>query len=486
MAADIWSFVDLETTGNKFGLDRILEIGVVQVQDGKIINTFQKVVNPECSIPLFISELTGIKKEEVEGAPTFEDIAEEVWDLLQGTTFIAHNVQFDYGFLSAEFKRCGKQLSLPRVCTVRLSRTINPHFRRHNLDALIERYQLECPKRHRAFEDAHVLHQFFEIIQKEHGKEFLEQVLQKTSKRTLLPPHLNEKDLDRLPNKPGVYILYGDSDYPLYIGKSKQIRSRVLSHFCSSKENTKEYKIFSQVKTIDYIETAGELGALLLESELVKEMQPLHNQKLRRARQLVLLKEVEFKGYKQIEIYRGEINNDEIFSVLGIFKNVKAAKDHLYELARNYELCPNFILGRKQRSCFYKEIKMCRGACLGEENKENYNERFEQAFHSQRISSWPYSGPLLIKEAKNRETGDVFIFHNWTLIAKGKYEENFFDIHETKSINFDKDAYKILKFYLSRPFQLHPLNWKSYEQLLEKNNAEDESFQWTTPSLLMD
>ena len=150
-------FVDLETTGATATHDRITEIGIIEVNRGRLIGEWSTLVNPGMSIPPMIQSLTGITNDMVALAPSFSDICSDVLQRLDGKLFIAHNARFDYGFLKNEFRRCGVTFNARVLCTVKLSRKLYPQHARHNLDALLERHALDCEARHRALGDAKVL-----------------------------------------------------------------------------------------------------------------------------------------------------------------------------------------------------------------------------------------------------------------------------------------------------------------------------------------
>jgi DNA polymerase-3 subunit epsilon len=150
-------FLDLETTGASAGQDRITEVGLIEVDDGYFVREWSTLVNPGRPIPSLIQSLTGINDAMVATAPSFEDIAQELYEAIDGRMLIAHNARFDYGFLEQEFRRIDQEFSAPVLCTVRLSRKLFPQHARHNLDTLISRHDIDCDARHRALGDARVL-----------------------------------------------------------------------------------------------------------------------------------------------------------------------------------------------------------------------------------------------------------------------------------------------------------------------------------------
>ena len=165
------AIVDVETTGISVTGDRVIEIGVVRIEQGRVVRVFETLLDPERRISSFIERLTGIRNEDLERAPTFGDIREELEYLLNGCTFVAHNVWFDYGLICNEFARLGRTFSAPRLCSVRLSRRLYPRFRHHGLSELIKRFSLNCPNRHRALGDAEAVWAFLQTAFQQRGPE---------------------------------------------------------------------------------------------------------------------------------------------------------------------------------------------------------------------------------------------------------------------------------------------------------------------------
>jgi DNA polymerase III subunit epsilon len=152
--------VDVEATGGRpergrQGPDRVIELAIVTVKDGTVQDVYETLVNPQRSIPPFVSRLTGIWSEMVREAPIFADVANEVASRLDGHVFVAHNMNFDWRFMSAEIARAGGgRIHAPRLCTVRLAKRLLPHLRRRSLDHVAHHYDVEITARHRAAGDA--------------------------------------------------------------------------------------------------------------------------------------------------------------------------------------------------------------------------------------------------------------------------------------------------------------------------------------------
>jgi len=272
------AFVDLETTGTHPGFDRITEVGIVTLTDG-VLEEWSSLVDPECRVPPAIEALTGITSAMVRGAPTFAERADEIEQRLAGRLFIAHNARFDQGFLKAEFARRGIRFQPRVLCTARLSRRLYPGFQRHNLDALIGRFGIDCSARHRALGDARVLVRFLAAVRAEVAPEALEAAIAHQLARPSLPPHLPAGMLEALPDAPGVYVFHAEDGAPLYVGKSVRLRTRVASHFRADQHEPKERRLAQQVHSISHELCAGELSALLRESRLVKELAPVYNRR---------------------------------------------------------------------------------------------------------------------------------------------------------------------------------------------------------------
>jgi DNA polymerase III subunit epsilon len=277
------AIVDLETTGANASWDRITEIAVIEVDRGEISGEWSTLVNPQTAIPPAIQALTGITNDMVADAPTFAELARPLHERLAGRVVVAHNARFDYGFLRQAFEREGIRYAARTLCTVKLSRHLYPGHARHNLDSLIARHGLRCRERHRALGDADAVWQFLRVAAAEHGAEALADAARRVAKQPSLPAHIESEVIDAVPEGPGVYLFFGDGGAPLYVGKSVSMRSRVLTHFADGLRSSRELELARQVRRIDWQRTAGELGALLREAELVKALAPVFNRRRRRA-----------------------------------------------------------------------------------------------------------------------------------------------------------------------------------------------------------
>jgi len=457
------AFVDIETTGTRSSYDRIIEVGILRVEENKLVKTFQTLINPQSYLPKEITTLTGIREEDLENAPTFRSVKDEIAEILQDCTFVAHNVRFDYAFLKHEFLREHITYTSKHFCTVRLSRLLFPKWQRHNLDTLMQECNIECISRHRAFDDAKVLYEFYQQLLEKLPQETLEKALEKTMKKPSLPIHLPIDEIEKLPEKPGVYIFYGnETDVPLYVGKSVSIKSRVLSHFSSDISSPTEMTIAQQVKRIETIPTAGELGALLLESQLIKELLPIYNKKARIKHELIAVKKRTNKeGYDECYLEPiTKISPDNLQDFLGFYRSRKQAKATLADIAKNNTLCEKLLgLEKTSDACFAYRLNRCKGACLNKEKAEIYNLRLQMTFAENKILPWPFDDAIIIQETEGLiddfgmpEKREYFLVDNWCYLGTVR-QDNEGNLNHKKlpEVAFDLDVYKILKTFLKNP-----------------------------------
>ena len=446
------AFVDLETTGATASQDRITEIGIILL-DNSCVQEWSSLVNPETRISGFIESLTGISNEMVAEAPRFCDLASRVHKMLEGRIFVAHNARFDYAFLKQSFLREGIDFSAKTLCTVKLSRRLYPGHPKHNLDTLIERHGLKASGRHRALADAQLIYQFWNKIQATIPQETIQSAVKALLGRPSTPTHIDLTMIDGLPESPGVYLFYGENDLPLYVGKSVNIRQRVMSHFTSDVTSAKEMSLSQQVRRIEYIKTGGEIGALLKEAALVKKLQPTHNRQLRRNNELcsIQLKE-ETDGFQVHVAYASELDFATTSNLYGLFKSKREALKALTEIAEERGLCKAIIGLEKVKAgspCFGRQLKKCRGACVGDEARLAHDARLITGLGKLKIKTWPFEGPAYLKEGD-----EMLLVENWAYMGSARSEEEIWSLLEGKSVQFDKDTYKILSKFVG---EIHPL-----------------------------
>ena len=252
------------------------------------------------------------------------------------------------------------------------------------------------------------------------------------------PEHLRQW-LEGLPALPGVYLFHGECEtMPLYIGKSVNLRSRVLSHL----RTPDEAAMLRQARRITFIRTAGEIGALLLEAQLIKQQQPLFNKRLRRNKQLCAL---QLNDDKPTVVYAKEVDFARHAGLFGLFANRRAALQALQSIADQHQLCYG-LLGleplSKGRPCFRSALKRCAGACCGKESQADHRQRLVSALEQSRVVCWPWRGPIALRE-QGADMAQCHIIHHWLWLGAVD------SLDEARELmiaapGFDSDGYKIL------------------------------------------
>lgn len=405
----MYAIIDIETTGGNPYRDKITEIAVF-IHDGEnVVREYHSLINPERRIPPFITRMTGITDEMVARAPRFFEIAKDLVELTKDTIFVAHNASFDYNFIRNEFKNLGFDFNRDHLCTVKLSRKLLPGKQSYSLGRLCQELNIRIDSRHRAAGDALATVKLFELLLQEYPGGVLNGIPGTIQSSRAINPALSEEKLNALPMKTGVYYFFNDKDEIIYIGKSKSIRQRVISHFQSMKSQ-KALEMAGQVCRVDYEETGSELAALLLESEEIKRHQPLFNRRQRRNffnYGLYSFKDAE--GYLNLKIDK---NNDGQTPHTS-FSNKEMGRQFLFKLVEQFSLCQNLSgLFPTSGACFQYAVKQCRGACLGIEPPYSYNQRVHEALE---IASMPSQNMIIVD--KGRHYGEKFL----VLVEGGRF-----------------------------------------------------------------
>jgi DNA polymerase III subunit epsilon len=503
------AFVDLETTGGDAARHRITEVAVVRVQNGELADEWSSLVNPECPIPDHIAAFTGISDGMVADAPRFSEIAAEVLRRLQGAVFVAHNARFDYSFLRSEFRRLDMPFSAKLLCTVKLSRRLFPEHVRHNLDAVMERHGLVCSARHRALGDAQVLRDFWFKLRREVPGAALGATVRSLLGGPKLPAHLPADFADDLPEGPGAYRLYGEGGALLYVGKSHALRTRVLAQLAGGDAESGQHKLTRLVRHIDWVETAGELGALLCEAEWIKTQKPRFNRRTKsltppytlragfRAQPIEAVpaaaQAISMQPTFALAAAAGTpgaggfaaaavpadarpappvgpvtidgVDPSDLEQCFGVFHSEKDARKALGDIARAQRLCLK-VLGIEdgEGSCLAYPIGQCRGACVGKEPLMLHDLRLRLALSSLKLKPWPFPGRIALRERDPRRRefqdaggADLHVIDHWTYLGTARSEDELAALRaKLASAGFDMDVYKILVRY----FSSHPkLDW---------------------------
>lgn len=448
----MYAIVDIETTGGYAQHHRVTEVAIYHFDGNRITDKFSTLINPVRAIPNFITGLTGITTEMVEEAPTFEDVAEEIYEWLKDRVFVAHNAHFDHSFLKREFDLVGIQWQTKKLCTVRLSRKIIPGLDSYSLGALAESFGIKIPNRHRALGDAHATTKIFDILLKRDQQGVIAKSIKRNSGEATLPANLDKADYDNLPSKAGVYYFLDAKGTIIYVGKAINIKKRITSHFSGEAKEWNRSNIRNEICNIAYELTGNELIALILESQEIRRLWPKYN--------LAQKFKVEEWGVFDYEDRNGYLR----FSVNAVSRGTKPlitfpskgeAWNFMWEKVKAHDLCPKLSgLQVAKGLCFSHQTGACKGACQGVEKTKKYNKKVQQA-----IDSFFESGSSAAIIGQGREDGE----RSLVLVEKGNYlgfgfydqQEKISDFESAKNfIRLSKDnrvVQHLVNSYLINP-----------------------------------
>ncbi len=436
----MFAIIDVETTGLNPRKDKITEIAILLYDGKKIYDSYETLVNPEIQIPYTISQLTGIQNTMVKSAPKFYEIAKKIIQLTEGKIIVGHNVRFDYKFLQKEFKEFDYEYKRKTLCTVKTSRKLIPGQASYSLSKLSANLSINHHNQHRAMGDALATASLFEhLLSIEPGIGGDEAIK--------LPSALSKTKIQALTHETGVYYFLNNKKEIIYVGKSIDIHQRILQHL-NNYSTRKSIEMMNQIADIKYIVTGGELTALLLESDEIKNIKPLFNRAQRRSiYPYSLFQTIDNAGYYCFNIARTKANDQAITS----FKSLKTAKEFLFKLTEDYELCQvkNGLYTHKG-ACFNYQINKCKGACIEKENPEEYNLRFQ---HSLKQLQFQHNNFFILEKGPEIGQKNIIKIENGIYQGFGIIDEN--DINDRailhQSINRksnNKDTQNIINSYL--------------------------------------
>ncbi|MBI1342186.1 MAG: DNA polymerase III subunit epsilon [Terrimonas sp.] len=376
----MYAIVDIETTGSFAAANGITEISIHIFDGDKVVEKFETLINPFQSIPRYIQSMTGITDEMVSGAPGFKEVAGQIHALLEDKIFVAHNVNFDYSFIKYQLEYCGFSFNTKKLCTVRLSRKILPGFESYSLGNLSRSLGIRIRNRHRAGGDAEATVELFRHLLANDQDNFIGKSLKKNSKEQLLPPHVPKSDLDKLPYSPGVYYFHDKKGKVVYVGKAKNIRYRVNSHFSNNSSGRQKQNFIQHVYAISFQETGTELMAAVLESTEIKKIWPIFNSSQKRWENVYGIFTYEDQnGYTRLAIEK----NKKILQPVHSFHYLIEGHSLLRSLIHQYQLCPRLCFMQSDTvACTGLDTGQCFGACEAKEEPESYNKRVQEAIGS--------------------------------------------------------------------------------------------------------
>lgn len=433
----LFTVVDLETTGGPAGLHRITEVGMVKFDGEKVLDTYNTLINPERDIPPFVAQLTGISEEMVEQAPLFSEKAEEILDFIGDSVFVAHNVGFDYGFLKQEFRDAGFTFNLKRLCTVRLARKVIPGLPSYSLGKLCRSLGVQVENRHRAMGDAMATTKILQLIIESDEKGQIEKSLKRNSKEAVLPPHLDKKTFESLPEKPGIYFFNDKTGKVIYVGKAKNIRKRVYSHFQGRHE--KAQRMRQEIHDVKFELTGSELLAFLRETEEIKSVWPEFNTSQKR-----------YGSYWGVFVYEDQqgFNRLAVDKVrkgskpVRVFGGMWRARNFVWLMVKEYNLCAQHC--GLMKDCFMAPgvigEKVGEKKCSCKLGAKRYNKKVEKAINGVEKE---LEDVLII--ARGRDSSEKAIIQ----VASGDYRGFAFVPRKTLKNGFNRLSKEVAqrKFY---------------------------------------
>jgi len=368
--------VDIETTNGKLQGNKVTEIALFVWENGQCIDHYESLVQPGIPIPPFIEGLTGISDEMVQDAPAFAEIATEITQRLEGAVFVAHSVQFDYNVLKSEFQALGQDFVYPKLCTVRLSRSLVPGLRSYSLGKLCSSLGIPLNNRHRAGGDAKATVKLLEyLIALPEGPATLERFLNRRSREASLPPGIKAQEIQALPEQAGVYYFHNAQNEIIYIGKAINIRKRVWSHFYG--KSTKAQNIRKEIASVHYQLAGSELMALLMESTAIQTHWPRFNRAQKRRPQTYAIFSYEDRqGLKHLAFDLEKRSPHQIIRL----PSAKHCQEILSELCKHSAACPKFfhLLGGAQ-NCSAHPLSQCQGDCSALSDPAEHNKKIAQS-----------------------------------------------------------------------------------------------------------
>jgi DNA polymerase-3 subunit epsilon len=424
----VFAIIDIETTGGKAEYSKITEICIL-VHDGlTVVDKFSTLINPECRIPQFITNLTGITNNMVENAPKFYEVAKQILEITRDKIFVAHNVGFDYGFIQAEFASLGYSFKREKLCTVKLSRKLLPKRVSYSLGNLCESLGIDNDARHRAEGDAIATAKLFDILLniKSQHPQYKNQDINEINTTRL--DKIKQYILNKLPEECGVYYFLNKDQEIIYIGKSTNMYSRAQSHF-NSKES-KGKKMLNDLYNVDFVKTGSELIALLLEAEEIKKHKPVYN-RLRKASVFshCIDSYTDDKGIINFKI----VPYDDSTNPLQAFVTYSSAREKLERWLEEFDLCQAQCgLTSKENPCFNFTIKKCYGICCEKEEGETYNSRANKILEQYTIATENF---ILFDKGRNHEEKSMILIENSKYVGYGFLDSStqISDVEELKA-----------------------------------------------------
>lgn len=404
----MYAIVDIETTGGHASANGITEIAICIHNGKKVVNRYQSLVNPGREIPVYIQALTGITDEMIASAPSFKEIAADVYHMLHGHIFVAHNVNFDYSFVRYHLAASGYDLNSNKLCTVRLGRKILPGMPSYSLGKLCHQLGIGNNGRHRAGGDADATAELFTMLLEKDKDNHIPESLKTRSKEQVLPPNLHRNFMDKLPSSPGVYYFHNQKGKVVYVGKAVNIKKRVSSHFSGNNTGAQRQEFMRNIHQISYQECGTELMALILEAVEIKRLWPQFNRSQKKLEfPFGLYSYEDQRGYVRLVVDRRR----KYSSPVHVCSTLLEGRNILNKLVEEFELCPKLCFIQKNNdACTGTKGNSC--ACEGHEDSVAYNQRIAAA-----IATFKATLPTFAIKDEGRTADE----HSCLLIENGHF-----------------------------------------------------------------
>ncbi|MHA4895498.1 exonuclease domain-containing protein [Pedobacter sp. PWIIR3] len=432
----LYAVVDIETTGGFASGNGITEISIL-VHDGtSVIEKFETLINPRQFIPEHIEALTGISNEMVENAPLFSEVAAHIYETLHDKIFVAHNVNFDFSFIRHQLQQCNYELQCKKLCTVRLSRKILPGHRSYSLGKLCGDLKINISNRHRAGGDAQATAQLLTLLINADTENHIQTSLGKLSKEHVLPPNLQKTEVDKLPLSAGVYYFKNQKGKVIYVGKAKNLRKRVSTHFIGNNAGRQRQNFLKDIHNIDFEVCGTELMAFILEASEIRRLWPENNRALKNFQQKYALYSFEDQnGYLRLGIDKFKKHAQPLYS----FDTILEGHNLLKILIKEHTLCEKLCFVQTNRSaCTGHDMGTCSGACISKESAAAYNVRVKYAVSALKVMLPSFA---VIDKGRNDEEQSCLLVENGIFYGMG-YVSNFSDLKESNLLKSSLQPYQ--------------------------------------------
>ena len=443
----MYAILDIETTGGKYDEEGITEIAIYRHDGETITDQFSSLVNPQIEIQPFVQKLTGISGKMLQNAPKFYEIAKRVVQITEDCVIVAHNAAFDYRILQTEFRRLGFAFERKSLCTVSLSQLLLPDQPAYSLGKLVRNLGIPFSDQHRAQGDAKVTVKLFELLlEKDLHKNILKAHISSEHPNKVPPKFLEV--IDGLPSEMGVYYIHNSKNEIIYIGKSNNIKKRILNHLTG--KSKKARVIQNEIHKVTFALTGGELVSLLKEQNEIKTNAPKLNKAMKYRIFPMGIRLDDSVEYPELIVE--QIKKEHTY--FSVYKNSKSAKSAIFNWTENYGICfKKTSLSNKTGACFLHEVNKCDGACTGKETSDSYRKKIKLL-----LADFEYPFSDFIITSKGRKLGEssfIYIKGN-VFLGYGYYELN----HQIKndkqirsrliSMEDNPDVQKLIGSFLSR------------------------------------